>query len=63
MYLQVCHREKRTIPIIIQLLVREVERRGLEELGIYRVSGLATDIAKLRKTFDTRESLFSSASL
>ncbi|KZS09651.1 putative Active breakpoint cluster region-related protein [Daphnia magna] len=51
---EVCHREKRSIPLIITCCVREVERRGLEELGIYRVSGLATDIAKLRKTFDTR---------
>ncbi|XP_046636503.1 active breakpoint cluster region-related protein-like [Daphnia pulicaria] len=51
---EVCSREKRTIPHIISCCVREVERRGLEELGIYRVSGLATEIAKLRKTFDTR---------
>jgi len=56
---EVCAREKRSIPHIITCCVREVERRGLEELGIYRVSGLATDIAKLRKAFDTRKNSFS----
>lgn len=52
---EVCAREKRSIPHIVTCCVREVERRGLDELGIYRVSGLATDIAKLRKAFDTRK--------
>nr|CAG4643078.1 EOG090X0302 [Ilyocryptus agilis] len=54
---EVCQREKRSIPHIVSSCVHEVERRGLEELGIYRVSGLATDIAKLRKAFDIRNIL------
>lgn len=53
-FVQVCQREKRPIPHIISCCVREIERRGLDDLGIYRVSGLATDITKLRKAFDTR---------
>lgn len=52
---KVCLREKRPIPYIVSCCVREVERRGLDEVGIYRVSGLATDISKLRKAFDTRK--------
>ena len=55
---EVCQREKRSIPHIVTCCVREIERRGLDELGIYRVSGLATDIAKLRKVFDTRNEKF-----
>ena len=52
---EVCQREKRPIPYLVSCCVREVERRGLDEVGIYRVSGSATDIAKLRKSFDTRK--------
>lgn len=33
--------------------VREVERRGMTEVGIYRVSGSASDVAKLKKSFET----------
>ena len=55
---KVCQREKRPIPHIVTCCVREIERRGLDDLGLYRVSGLATDITKLRKAFDSRNSLF-----
>lgn len=46
-------REKRDIPFIITSCVREVERRGMVEVGIYRVSGSALDLAKLKKAFET----------
>ncbi|MGH0161660.1 UNVERIFIED_CONTAM: hypothetical protein FKN15_041607, partial [Acipenser sinensis] len=32
--------------------VEEIERRGMEEVGIYRVSGVATDIQALKAAFD-----------
>ncbi|KAK0160341.1 hypothetical protein PV328_007763 [Microctonus aethiopoides] len=50
---QVCKREKRNIPFLITACVREVERRGMGEVGLYRVSGSASDIAKLRKSFES----------
>ncbi|KAB7505049.1 Active breakpoint cluster region-related protein, partial [Armadillidium nasatum] len=50
---QVCRREKRSVPFIVTRCVREVERRGLNEVGIYRVSGLASDINKLKKSFES----------
>lgn len=53
----VCQREKRPVPYLVSCCVREVERRGLDVVGIYRVSGLATDITRLRKAFDTRQFL------
>ncbi|KAL0186843.1 hypothetical protein M9458_018513, partial [Cirrhinus mrigala] len=31
---------------------KEIERRGMEEVGIYRVSGVATDIQALKAAFD-----------
>lgn len=33
--------------------VREVEKRGMAEVGLYRVSGSASDVAKLRKSFES----------
>nr|XP_023012367.1 active breakpoint cluster region-related protein [Leptinotarsa decemlineata] len=46
-------RQKRNIPFIITACIREVERRGMSEVGIYRVSGSALDISKLKKSFET----------
>lgn len=50
-------REKRDIPFIISACIREVEKRGMSEVGIYRVSGSASDLAKLKKSFETSEYL------
>lgn len=49
----VCKREKRNIPFIISACVREVERRGIHEVGVYRVSGSASDLNRLKKSFET----------
>lgn len=35
--------------------IREVERRGMPEVGIYRVSGSASDLTRLKKAFETSE--------
>lgn len=51
-------REKRNIPFIISACIREVERRGMYEIGVYRVSGSASDLAKLKKSFETSKSKF-----
>jgi hypothetical protein len=50
---QVCKREKRQVPFILTSCVREVERRGLNEVGIYRVSGSTSDVSRLKKAFET----------
>ncbi|XP_022253185.1 active breakpoint cluster region-related protein-like [Limulus polyphemus] len=50
---QVCKKEKNTIPFIITSCIREVEKRGMNEVGIYRVSGSASDVQRLKKTFET----------
>ncbi|XP_030567707.1 active breakpoint cluster region-related protein isoform X1 [Drosophila novamexicana] len=50
---QVLKREKRDIPFIICACIREVERRGMLEVGCYRVSGSASDLAKLKKAFES----------
>ncbi|XP_072905019.1 active breakpoint cluster region-related protein-like isoform X1 [Hemitrygon akajei] len=48
----VTYREHSKIPRIVQRCAEEVERRGMKELGIYRVSGIATEIQDLKVAFD-----------
>ena len=45
-------KEMRPVPFIITSCVREVERRGITEVGIYRVSGSAVDVSRLKKAFE-----------
>uniref|UniRef100_A0A8C3G9G5 BCR activator of RhoGEF and GTPase n=1 Tax=Cyclopterus lumpus TaxID=8103 RepID=A0A8C3G9G5_CYCLU len=49
----VTRRERSKVPYIVRQCLEEIERRGLEEVGIYRVSGVATDIQALKTAFDT----------
>lgn len=49
----VTKRERSKVPYIVRQCVEEIERRGMEEVGIYRVSGVATDIQSLKMAFDT----------
>uniref|UniRef100_A0A674CUK6 BCR activator of RhoGEF and GTPase n=1 Tax=Salmo trutta TaxID=8032 RepID=A0A674CUK6_SALTR len=46
-------REHSKVPYIVRQCLEEIERRGMEEVGIYRVSGVATDIQALKAAFDT----------
>ncbi|KAG9329370.1 hypothetical protein JZ751_005477 [Albula glossodonta] len=48
----VTKRERSKVPYIVRQCLEEIERRGLEEVGIYRVSGVATDIQTLKAAFD-----------
>ncbi|XP_076434762.1 uncharacterized protein LOC143274737 [Babylonia areolata] len=45
-------REGKTVPTIVTACVQDVEKRGLDEMGIYRVSGTTSDVQKLKKYFD-----------
>ncbi|XP_041349025.1 uncharacterized protein LOC121368391 isoform X2 [Gigantopelta aegis] len=45
-------REGKTVPTIVTTCIQEVEKRGLDEVGIYRVSGVTSEVQKLKKMFD-----------
>ncbi|CAL1545920.1 unnamed protein product [Lymnaea stagnalis] len=45
-------REGKTVPSIVTACLQEVERRGLDEVGIYRVSGVTSDLQRIKKMFD-----------
>nr|XP_034994729.1 active breakpoint cluster region-related protein isoform X1 [Zootoca vivipara] len=48
----VTKRERSKVPYIVRQCVEEVEKRGIDEVGIYRISGVATDIQALKAAFD-----------
>lgn len=50
-------RERSKVPYIVRQCIEEVEKRGIDEVGIYRISGVATDIQALKTAFDTSEAL------
>ncbi|KAI9141484.1 Rho GTPase activation protein [Paraphysoderma sedebokerense] len=43
--------ENDDLPYIMTLCMQAIEKRGINEMGIYRVSGLKTDIEKLKTYF------------
>lgn len=49
----ICRRERSKVPYIVRQCIEEVEKRGIDEVGIYRISGVATDIQALKSVFDT----------
>jgi len=46
-------RDHRMVPLIVEQSIKEVERRGLNEEGIYRISGAATAIQELKHQYDS----------
>lgn len=50
-------RERSKVPYIVRQCIEEVEKRGIDEVGIYRISGVATDIQALKTAFDTSKTL------
>ena len=48
-----CRKEKRAVPFIVTSCVREVERRGISEIGIYRVSGSTPDVQRLKRAYES----------
>ncbi|XP_008319526.2 active breakpoint cluster region-related protein [Cynoglossus semilaevis] len=41
------------VPHVVQRCVEEVERRGMEEVGIYRISGTSSEINTLKAAFNS----------
>ncbi|KAI9864030.1 MAG: rho GTPase-activating protein [Trichoglossum hirsutum] len=50
-----CARDRKTIPIEIDRLIYEIEKRGLDIEGIYRLSGSLASIRALRSMYDAGE--------
>ncbi|XP_039266553.2 breakpoint cluster region protein-like isoform X1 [Styela clava] len=50
---KVTKREHNHFPHIVKMCVQEIESRGMDEVGIYRVSGVASEVKDLKAYFDT----------
>ncbi|KAL4681339.1 hypothetical protein H8959_006816 [Pygathrix nigripes] len=48
-------RERSKVPYIVHQCVEEIELQGMEEVGIYRVSGVAMDIQALKAAFNVSQ--------
>ncbi|XP_047439708.1 breakpoint cluster region protein isoform X2 [Mugil cephalus] len=49
----VAQQEGVLVPHVVRCCVEEVERRGMDEVGIYRISGTSSDITALKAAFNT----------
>ncbi|XP_076581250.1 active breakpoint cluster region-related protein isoform X2 [Chaetodon auriga] len=49
----VAQQEGVLVPHVVRCCVEELERRGMDEVGIYRVSGSSSDIAALKAMFNS----------
>lgn len=48
----VCDREERLVPAFLESMLRQIEERGLEEVGIYRISGSIAAVNSMKQWFD-----------
>ena len=47
-----CNKEGLKVPAFVTACIEDIEKRGIDEMGIYRVSGTTTDVQRIRKAFD-----------
>lgn len=45
-------REKRNVPLVVEKLLSHIEKYGLEDVGLYRISGSVGAINSLKQAFD-----------
>jgi GTPase-activating protein BEM2 len=49
----VCEREGRDLPMVVETLLQEIESRGIDEVGLYRVPGSVANVQALKAAFDS----------
>lgn len=52
-----CEREMSALPHAVDLLLSEIETRGLEEVGLYRIPGSLASVNALKTAFDSGEEI------
>lgn len=50
-------RDKSQVPVVIEKMMREIEMRGLEEVGLYRKSGSLSQVERIREAIDASGNL------
>lgn len=49
--------QNRMLPLVLEMCISEVERRGLEIEGLYRLAGFHDDVEAIKLAFDKGEQL------
>ncbi|GMM50889.1 GTPase-activating protein [Starmerella bacillaris] len=49
----VCEREGGSVPTCMEVLLKQIEDRGLDEVGVYRISGSMAAVNGLKQLFDS----------
>lgn len=49
----VCEREGSALPTVVDVLLTEIEARGLDEVGLYRIPGSLASVNALKAAFDS----------
>ena len=50
--ISLCKREKRSVPVFVEEIIRCIEKKGLDMDGLYRISGNTSDVQKVRCQID-----------
>ncbi|KAF8466601.1 hypothetical protein BDZ91DRAFT_157867 [Kalaharituber pfeilii] len=54
---ELCRRDNVKVPVVVEALLGEIELRGLNEIGIYRVPGSVSSINALKAALDAGEDI------
>jgi hypothetical protein len=52
---ELCRRDHVKVPLVVEALLSEIESRGIDEVGIYRVPGSLSSINALKSALDSGE--------
>ena len=50
--ISLCQRENRSYPLFVEVIIEEIEAKGLDIDGIYRISGNLAEVQKVRHQVD-----------
>ena len=50
---ELCRRDNTKVPLVVEQMLSEIEHRGLDEVGIYRIPGSVNSISLLKTALDT----------
>lgn len=52
-----CEREGTSVPRVVDILLNEIEARGLDDVGLYRIPGSLASVNALKNAFDSGENV------
>ena len=50
--INLCKHERRMVPLFVEEIIKSIENKGLDMVGIYRISGHLAEVQKVRHQVD-----------